>query len=60
MVSMVLECQCDRMLEKASGRVRDCVCVRVGAGLSAWKVMDERFVGRGVSRGGGGERVATV
>ena len=62
MVSMVLECQCDRMLEKASGsgRVRDCVCVRVSAGLSAWKVMDERFVGRGVSRGGGGERVATV
>ena len=49
MVSMVLECQCDRMLEKASGsgRVRDCVCVGVGSGLSAWKVMDEGLWGGG-------------
>ena len=38
------------MRERASGRgrVRDCVCVRVGARLSAaWKVMD--------NGGGGGE-----
>ena len=46
----------DRMRERASGsgRLRDCVCVRVGARLSAWKVRDEG--GRG---GGGGLRGAS-
>ena len=40
----------DRMRAGArgSGRVRDCVCVGVGARLSAWKVMDD-------GGGGGGE-----
>ena len=48
----------DIMRERAcsSGKVRDCLCVRVGAQLSAWKVMGEG--GRGVSRGG--EQVAKV
>ena len=39
----------DRMCKRVSGsgRVRDCMCVSVGAQLSAWKVMDEG--GRGAS-----------
>ena len=43
----------DRMRAGArgSGRVRDCVCVGVGARLSVWKVMDGWGGG-----GGGGER----
>ena len=48
----------DRMREGAggSGRARDCVCVRVGARLSARKVMDggEGSVWGGGGGGGGG------
>ena len=52
----------DRIRERAigSGRVRDCgVCVRVGARLSAWKVMDGGG-GWGYRGDGGVERVAKV
>ena len=32
--------------ESGSGRVRDCMCVRVSAQLSAWKVMDNELLAK--------------
>ena len=53
MVSMVRECQCDCQIwtecakERAVAGGSKIACVRVGARLCAWKVIDEGVGGEG-------------